>query len=59
MGRLLVTQTPEGLYERFFEEVGKPADGSGQLVFGERQREAKEIVRIAAEYGIVIPATYR
>jgi mannose-6-phosphate isomerase-like protein (cupin superfamily) len=59
VGRLLVSQTPGGLYERFFEEVGKPADGSGQLVFGERQREAKGIVRIAAEHGIEIPATYR
>jgi quercetin dioxygenase-like cupin family protein len=34
VGRMLVTQTPGGLYERFFEEVGKPVDGDGRsLVF--------------------------
>jgi hypothetical protein len=58
-GRMLVTQTPGGLYERFFEEAGKPTDGGDQLAFGERQQEAKGIVRIAAEHGIEIPATYR
>jgi hypothetical protein len=29
VGRMLVTQTPGGLYERFFEQVGEPAmDGA-------------------------------
>ena len=27
VGRMLVTQTPGSLYERFFEEVGKAVDG--------------------------------
>jgi len=32
-GRMLVTQTPGGLYQRFFEEVGEPVDGeAGALV---------------------------
>ena len=55
VGRMLLTQTPAGLYERFFDEVGEPADVGGQLAFGE-QPEAKEIVKIAAEHGIEIPA---
>ena len=33
VGRMLVTQTPGGLYERFFEEVGKPVDhGAGPSI---------------------------
>ncbi len=55
VGRMLLTQTPGGLYERFFEEVGRPADVGGQLAFGEQQQEAKGIVKIAAEHGIEIP----
>ncbi len=55
VGRMLLTQTPGGLYERFFEEVGKPVDVGGQLAFGEQQPEAKGIVKIAAEHGIEIP----
>ncbi len=58
MGRMRVAQTPGGLYERFFEEVGKPADVGGRLAFGE-QPQAKGIVKIAAEHGIEIPAPYR
>lgn len=59
VGRMLVTQTPGGLYERFFEEAGKPADGGGERAFGERQPEAKGLVKIAAEHGIEIPAPHR
>jgi quercetin dioxygenase-like cupin family protein len=55
MGRMLVTQTPGGLYERFFEEAGKPADDrAGPLVFEDRLAVAN-IVAIAAEYGIEMP----
>ena len=54
-GRMLVTQTPGGLYEHFFEEVGKPADGeAGPLVF-EDHPDARRIVALAAQYGIEIP----
>ena len=54
VGRLLVTQTPGGLYERFFEEVGKPVDGeSGPLAF-EARPEVDRIRAIASEYGIEI-----
>ena len=55
VGRMLLTQTPGGLYERFFEEVGKPVDGDrGAFVF-EDQQAAQRIVEVAATYGIEIP----
>jgi mannose-6-phosphate isomerase-like protein (cupin superfamily) len=59
VGRMLVTQTPGGLYERFFEEVGKEVDGGGERAIEEQQPEAKGIVKIAAEHGIEIPAPHR
>ena len=55
VGRMLVSQTPGGLYECFFEEVGKPVDGdSGPLVF-EDQPDVERIVAIGVQYGIEIP----
>jgi mannose-6-phosphate isomerase-like protein (cupin superfamily) len=55
-GRMLVTQTPGGLYERFFEEIGKPVDGDrGAFVF-EDQHAAERIMEAAATYGIEIPS---
>ena len=55
VGRMLVTQTPGGLYERFFEEVGKAVDSeAGPLVF-EDQPDVGRIVEMAAEHGIEIP----
>ncbi len=55
VGRMLVTQTPGGLYEHFFEEAGKPADGdAGPLVF-EDHPDMRRIVALAAQYGIEIP----
>ena len=56
VGRMLVTQTPGGLYEHFFEEVSKAVDGtdSGPLVF-EDQPHVGRIVKVAAEHGIEIP----
>ena len=54
VGRMLVSQTPGGLYEHFFEEVGKPVNGdSGPLLF-EDQPDVAGIVTTAAEYGIEI-----
>jgi hypothetical protein len=53
--RILVTQTPRGLYERFFEEVGYPVDAeAGSLAF-EDQPEVGRIVEVAAKYGTEIP----
>ena len=56
VGRMLVSQTPGGLYERFFEEVGKSAEGGdcGSLVFEDHQ-DLERFAEIAAEYGIEIP----
>jgi mannose-6-phosphate isomerase-like protein (cupin superfamily) len=59
VGRLLATQTPGGLYERFFEEVGEAVDGDdgGPPAFEDRPdaRTIMEIVEIAAAHGIEIP----
>jgi len=55
VGRMLVSQTPGGLCEHFFEEVGKPVDEeAGLLVFAD-QPDVGRIVKVAAEYGIEIP----
>jgi mannose-6-phosphate isomerase-like protein (cupin superfamily) len=52
VGRMLVTQTPGGLYERFFDEVGKLVEDEGRMFVVE---DKPEIRRIAAERGIEIP----
>jgi quercetin dioxygenase-like cupin family protein len=59
VGRMLVTQTPGGLYERFFEELGKVADvdDAEPPVFEDRPG-ARKIVALAARYGIEIPPPY-
>ena len=54
VGRILVSQTPGGLHERFFEEVGELAtDGSRPIP--EEAPTVERVVEIAAEYGIEIP----
>jgi hypothetical protein len=56
VGRMLVTQTPGGLYERFFEEAGRPAnDETGLCIFEDWTEVGRRIVEIAAKYGIEIP----
>jgi mannose-6-phosphate isomerase-like protein (cupin superfamily) len=59
VGRLLAIQTPGGLYERFFEEVGEAVDGDdgGPPAFEDRPdaRTIMEIVEVAAAHGIEIP----
>jgi quercetin dioxygenase-like cupin family protein len=53
-GRLLLSQTPGGLHERFFEEIGEPAmEDSRPPVPAEQHME--KIIAIATEYGIEIP----
>ena len=59
VGRLLATQTPGGLYERFFEEVGEAVgeavgDDGGRPAFVDRP-DARMITEVAAEHGIEIP----
>ena len=58
VGRMLVTQTPGGLYERFFEEVGKLVDGDGGPLVFEDRPDAGRIVEVAAKYGIEIHNYY-
>ncbi len=53
-GRMLVSQTPGGLHERFFEEIGELATGESRLV-PEGSVDIEKIAVIAAEYGIEIP----
>jgi quercetin dioxygenase-like cupin family protein len=54
-GRMLLSQTPGGLHESFFEEVGEPTmDGSKPLV-SEGPQDMKRIIAIAVKYGIEIP----
>jgi quercetin dioxygenase-like cupin family protein len=53
-GRMLVSQTPGGLHELFFEEVGEPpTDGSRPIP--EEPPTAEMIAQIAANFGIEIP----
>jgi hypothetical protein len=56
---MLLTQTPGGLYELFFQKAGRlPADhdgGVGPPPFGDRADAGWRIAQIAAEHGIEIP----
>ncbi len=54
-GRMLVSQTPGGSHERFFEEVAEPVDGEAESLVSEDQPDVAGIVGIAAKYGIEIP----
>jgi quercetin dioxygenase-like cupin family protein len=58
VGRMLVSQTPGGLYERFFEEVGKPVTGEAVPLVLEDQPNLERIVTIGAQYGIEIPPPF-
>ena len=54
VGKMLVTQTPGGLYELFFEDVGKPVDADGGWLLFEDQPDVKGVVTIGVKYGIEI-----
>ena len=43
------------MYERFFEEVGKPMNGEAELPGIEERPEVERFVEIAPEYGFEIP----
>jgi quercetin dioxygenase-like cupin family protein len=55
-GKMLMSQTPGGLYERFFEKVGRPADGDhgGPPIDDGWAAKGRRIVEVAAEHGIEI-----
>jgi mannose-6-phosphate isomerase-like protein (cupin superfamily) len=52
MGRMLVSQTPGGLHERFFEEIGEVRKDGFTPPVSEEPRDTERIARIAAEFGI-------
>jgi mannose-6-phosphate isomerase-like protein (cupin superfamily) len=55
MGRMLMSQTPGGLYERFFEDASKLIDGhSAQLILKD-QPDVEKIVATGVRYGIEMP----
>jgi quercetin dioxygenase-like cupin family protein len=57
--KMLVSQTPGGLHERFFEKIGVSTTDSPTLPVSEAQLDEKTIIAVAAEYGIemMLPAT--
>jgi mannose-6-phosphate isomerase-like protein (cupin superfamily) len=58
VGRLLATQTPGGLYERFFEEVGEEVGDEGRRPAFEDRPNARTITEVAAEQGTeILPPT--
>jgi quercetin dioxygenase-like cupin family protein len=54
-GRLLVSQTPGGLHERFIEEIGEPAMDGSEPSVSEGPQDVRRIIAIAVKYGIEIP----
>jgi quercetin dioxygenase-like cupin family protein len=55
IGRMLVSQTPGGLHERFFEEIGEEIKEGSTPTVSEDPPDMERIARIAAEYGIEMP----
>jgi mannose-6-phosphate isomerase-like protein (cupin superfamily) len=55
MGRMLVSQTPGGLHERFSEEVGEEARDRRRPRVPEHPESLARTSEIAAGYGIEIP----
>jgi hypothetical protein len=53
-GRMLVSQTPGGLHERFFEELGEEAQRLTAPPALEGQPDIRRIAMAAAKYGIEI-----
>lgn len=60
VGRMLLTQTPGGLYELFFRKAGRPADGDdgGPLALEDLPHAERWIVEVAAEHGTEIPPSF-
>jgi quercetin dioxygenase-like cupin family protein len=54
IGRMLVSQTPGGLHERFFEEIGEEMKDRSTAPAFEDPPDMERIAKIAAEYGIEI-----
>jgi quercetin dioxygenase-like cupin family protein len=59
IGRMLVSQTPGGLHERFFEEIGEEMKDRSTAPVSEDPPDMESIAKIAAEYGIEMPSPGR
>ena len=57
--RMLVSQTPGGLHERFFEEIDEETKDAFTPVGSEDPPDMEGIAKIAAQYGIEMPAPGR
>ena len=55
-GRMLVSQTPGGAYERFVEEVGEPATGETTTPAKDDPPEAGRLAAAGAEYSVEMVA---
>ena len=53
--RMLVSQTPGGLHERFFEEIGEETKDGSTPPGSEDPPDMESIAKIAAQYGIEMP----
>ena len=58
-GRMLVSQTPGGSHERFFEEIGEETKEGSTSPASEDPPHMESIAKIAAEYGIEMPLPRR
>jgi quercetin dioxygenase-like cupin family protein len=54
-GKMLLTQTPGGLYERFFEEAGVPGTDLSSPPPAPSPEEVQRLVELGREYGIEYP----
>ena len=54
--RMLVSQTPGGLHERFLAEIGEPATDEPRRPGFAGSQDMRKMAAIAAEYGIEMPA---
>ena len=59
IGRMLVSQTPGGLHEQFFEDIGEEMKDRSTAPASEDPPDMERIAKIAAEYGIEIPSLSR
>jgi quercetin dioxygenase-like cupin family protein len=57
--RMLISQTPGGLHENFFEEISEPAKDESRSPNLENPPDLRRIAPIAAKYGIEVPPPIR
>jgi len=58
-GRMLVSQTPGGVYEGFVEEAGEPATGEAVPSAMEGKPNAERLAEIGAQYGVETVSSLR